>query len=144
MAFYGGEHWLRDAEKVALLDQIVKKGIHLRVLVNTQESIENIFPHLRQRRREYMEIDKAISVWKQRWESDFPGILEVRVSDIPLLHRVYLIRKKDGTGAAHLTCYTYGNYSPEKDFKLSFGKDAPEFSLFANEFDYLWEHAKEG
>lgn len=142
MAFHGGDHWLRDGEKVDLLEQIAKKGIPLRVLVNTEDAVEDICVHMRQRRRAYMGFDRAILKWKD-WEADFPHTIKVRISDIPLLHRVYLIRKTDGTGLANITCYTYGNYTPQNDFKLCFGENSKEYFLFANEFDYLWEYARD-
>lgn len=142
MAFHGGDHWLRDGEKVDLLEQIAKKGIPLRVLVNTKDAVEDICIHMRQRRREYMGFDRAILKWKD-WEADFPNTIKVRISDIPLLHRVYLIRKTDGTGLANVTCYTYGNYTPQKDIRLCFGENSKEYLLFASEFDYLWEYARD-
>lgn len=140
MAFHGGDHWLRDGEKVDLLEKILDRGIHLRIIVNTKEAVDLICSHMRQRRRKYMGFDNAINAWKE-WESDFPGLIDVRISDIPLLHRVYLIRKKDGTGVANITCYTYGNYTPKNDIRLYFNENDPAFLVFAKEFEYLWDLA---
>ena len=37
--------------------------------------------------------------------------------------------------------YTYGNFRPDRDFRLIFEADIPEFRIYQEEFEYLWENA---
>lgn len=141
-AFHGGDHWLMDDEKIDILEQIAKKRIHLRVLINSEDAVSNICVHMRRKRQSFRGFDKAFTDWK-RWEEDYPDTIEVRVSSIPILHRVYLFRKKTGNGVVNVTCYTYGKYTSKKDVRLCYDENDPEYVAFANEFDYLWEKSGE-
>ena len=144
MAFHGGDQWLYHGHdnKSYLLNQMINKGISLRVIVNTRASVDAICSHMRQEGAEYVGFEKAISQWRKKaMESD--GLLKIGVLDFPLLHRIYLVRKKDGTGSAHVTFYTYfKDFVPENEIIMCFQEGSKEFSIIVNEFDYLWECAK--
>ena len=75
-------------------------------------------------------------------ESNSPGLVQVRVSEIPMLHRTYIIQNKDATGAANIKYYTYGNDIPANDHRAHFVSGSHEYAMYANEFDYLWERAQ--
>ena len=140
MAFHGGDQWLYHGQgnQAYLLNQMIKKRIPLRVLVNTSASVEDICPHMRQEGAKYVGFEKAISDWKEKAaESD--GLLNVGVLAFPLLHQVYLVRKKDGTGSARVAFYVYfKDFSPANEIVMSFHEGSREFDIIKDEFDYLW------
>ena len=75
-------------------------------------------------------------------EKSYPEQVKVRIPSVPLLHRVYIVKGRE-TGCINVKYYTYGNYTPEKDFRLSFVGDSKEFKLYSHEFDYLWKNSEE-
>lgn len=141
MAFHAGAEWRRESEKVALLKFIEKHRIPMRVMLNNSNSVRNICPHMHQEGREYVSFAKAIREWR-KMESNSNGLVQVRVSEIPMLHRTYIIQNKDATGAANIKYYTYGNDIPANDHRAHFVSGSHEYAMYANEFDYLWEHAQ--
>lgn len=38
--------------------------------------------------------------------------------------------------------YSYGNDSPNKDFRMIFEYGTPEYQLYSDEFEYLWKHSE--
>ena len=140
MAFHGGDFWLLEGQRAYLLQKIAESGIHLRILVNASSAVEKICAHMRQEFKVYLGFDRSIEIWKEK-EAQYPDSIEVRVLDIPLLHRTYLVRKDDGTGVANVTFYTYGNYLPGNDISVFWEDTDKEYRKIANEFDYLWELA---
>lgn len=140
MAFHAGAHWRRDSDKVDLLAEIIDKQLTLRVLVNSSQVAEQVCSHMRQPLKKYVGMDNCVSEWMELQDM-YPSFVHVRVSRVPLMHRTYLIRCDDGSGAVNVKYYTYGNYTPEKDFRLCFDSDLPEYTLYADEFEYLWRQA---
>lgn len=90
--------------------------------------------------KKYRSYEECLLNWYELAVS-YPDIVEVRMLKVPLLHRIYLIRGNK-SGAVNVKYYTYGNYTPEKDFRLTFEAGSPEYELYFGEFDYLWNHAE--
>lgn len=139
MAFHAGSAWQRNTDKVELLRAIVEKKISLRVIVNTNESAGAVCDHMKQPMKKYVGFDSNVEDWLELAKRN-PDTVSVRVSDVPILHRLYITRNKDGSGAVNIKYYTYGNYTPDKDFRRSFVSPSSEYKLYTEEFDYLWEH----
>lgn len=142
MAFHAGAEWRSDPDKVELLQCILEKGIKLRVIVNSAESADVICKHMQQPLKRYVGIDRCADEWLEL-QKLYPETVQVRVSNLPIIHRIYLLRKADATGIVNVKYYTYGNYKPAKDFRLSFTSDDPTYALYAEEFEYLWKQAGE-
>lgn len=140
MAFHGGEFWLLEGKPAYWLQQIAESGIRVRVLVNAPSAVDKIAVHMRQEFKVYIGFTRSIELWKEK-EAQYPNSIEVRTMDIPLMHRSYLVRKDDGTGAANVTFYTYGKYLPGNDINILWEDTDREYTKIANEFDYLWELA---
>lgn len=138
MAFHAGADWRRSSGKVKLLQFMLDHGIPLRVLVNDEAAVKMICSHMQQPLKRYVGFNNSVADWMEL-AALYPGTVQVRVSHIPLIHRTYLIRKKDGGGLANIKFYTYGNYTPDKDFRLAFRSGEPEYTLYDEEFAYLWD-----
>ncbi len=138
MAFHAGAQWRQDTGKLFLLQKMVENNIKLRVLLNDSQTAEGICRHMQQPLRRYVGFDNCVVDWKEL-ETMYPGSIEVRVCSTPMLHRIYLLRKKDGSGQASLKYYTYGNCKPSRDCRATFHSRQPEYALYAEEFDYLWK-----
>lgn len=137
MAFHSGLDWLTNPEKVRLLTQMMSQKIHLRVLINSEDSINEISLSMQQPDRMYAGFARCIEEWK-KWERKYPDYMEVRISDLPLMHRVYLIHECNGIGVANVTYYTYGNRMHDDDVRCCFNINTPGYKLYSNEFNFLW------
>lgn len=145
LAFHSGADWLGDDDdKYEILEKIGAQDLNLRVLVNNEEAIGLLCKYMRHpsKKDKYRGFGQYIMSWKE-FEKKYPGTIEVRVSKLPLMHRMYLVRsQEEGKGIANVTFYTYGTELRKKSARVCFGIDSPEYKVFAQEFDFLWEQAK--
>ena len=140
MAFHAGHEWRQISDKVDILNHMLSHGIKLRVLANKSKDVYTISKSMTQPLRKYRSYEECLSDWYELTVS-YPEIVELRVPKVPLLHRIYLIRSST-SGAANIRYYTYGNYTPDKDFRLTFESGSPEYRLYCEEFDYLWNNSE--
>lgn len=138
MAFHAGSEWRHNSKKLDMLRYLGENKIKLRVILNNSDAVENVCSHMRQPLKKYTSFEESAANWAEI-KSYFPDSIEIRVCPVPLLHRLYIIRNQDGTGSVNIKYYTYGNYKPDNDFRLSFSSDQYQFNLYTGEFDYLWE-----
>lgn len=139
MAFHGGAEWRRNSDKVKLLTDIINKKITLRVLINSSETVSAVCSHMAQPLKKYVGFDNCVEDWRELAEA-YPESVKVRVADVPLLHRLYIVRGENG-GFVNIKYYTYGNYTPDKDFRMTFDDSGMEYKLYTEEFDYIWKNA---
>lgn len=137
MSFRAGSEWHLDSNVVELLYSILERNIKLRVLVNNSTSVETTAVHMRQPLKKYYGYDKSLSDWMELAKT-YPKLVTVRVADIPLMRRYYNIKGKDKS-IAKISYYTYGNYSPNRDYQMTVNTNDRGYSLYAEEFEYLWE-----
>lgn len=142
MAFHGGAEWHRDSEKVDILTNIIEKNITLRVLVNSSDTVSSVCSHMSQPLKKYVGFDDCVNDWVQLANA-YPDVVQVHIAEVPLLHRVYIIRDEK-KGFVNTKYYTYGNYRPEKDFRMVFDDSGMEYKLYTEEFDYIWNNASHG
>lgn len=141
MAFHAGANWHRDDSHLDLLDEMVARKIPVRVLVNEAGAVEQICAHLRRPNKQYTKFQDSIQEWNGLRQKH-PDIFQVRVCPLPLMHRMYLVHNRDGLSMANVHYYAYGPYNPSKDSWAVYDSLAPEFRLYADEFEYLWELSK--
>ena len=139
MAFHAGSEWQRDSDKVNLLKVILDRRIKIYILANTKSVVENVTRSMTQPLKRYVDFDESLSEWLDL-KMEYPELVEVRVPNVPLLHRLYIVCGVD-SGYANVKYYTYGNYTPGKDFRLSFAFNSDEYNLYSDEFNYLWENS---
>lgn len=143
MAFHSGVEWRRDQKKVDILQHCLDHRIPMRILVNSAELTNAICAHMQQPLKKYIGLDNCVAEWLELQEL-YPETIQVRVCRIPMLHRIYLVRRKNGAGSVNIKYYTYGNYRPAKDCRACFDGDKPEFDLYHEEFEYLWKQSAGG
>lgn len=141
MCFHAGAEWRQNADKVNVLSDCIRRKIKIRVLANTSDTLENITESMTQPLKKYLTYEECLSNWNELARA-YPELVSIRVSRVPLLHRIYLIQGQD-YGAINVKYYTYGNFIPDKDYRISFSREAPEYGLYQSEFDYLWEQAEQ-
>lgn len=140
MAFHSGAEWWRDSKKVNLLYELVERGIHLRILLNTPETSEVLAKHMRHKRKIYVSFEDCIRKWEE-FKKEYPDNVDVRVTDIPILRRYYSFHMKDiCMDTVNVKYYTYANDMPEKNCRSIFYCDSEYFGLYRDEFEYLWNH----
>ena len=139
MAFHGGSEWRRNSNKVDILSHIIDKSISLRILVNSSDIVSNVCAHMSQPLKKYVSFDSCVEEWLELAQK-YPDVVQVRVADVPLLHRLYIIRGEE-KGYVNVKYYTYGNYTPDKDFRMVFDDFETEYKLYTKEFEYIWENA---
>lgn len=139
MAFHSGSEWRRNNDMVNTLNMLQQMGCRLRVLVNTPKAAEIVCKHMRMPNKKYIPFKDSIKEWCELAQQ-YPN-MEVRALDIPLLHRLYVVRGEND-GSASVKYYSYGNYIAEKDYRREFEYDDAGYALYADEFDYLWRIAE--
>ena len=81
----------------------------------------------------------------KRWADfaeEFPGNVEIRLSEIPLLRRYYSFHMKDSAkDSVNVKYYTYANVRPDRNYQPIFCGDSDYFKLYRDEFDYLWDNS---
>ena len=118
MAFHAGNEWRQVSDKVKILTYILEKKIKLRVLANTSEDVYEITRSMTQPLKKYRSYEECLADWNELAVL-YPETVEVRIPKVPLLHRIYIVRGNTD-GAVNVKYYTYGNYIPDKDFRLTF------------------------
>ena len=141
MAFHAGVEWRQSSEKVEILNRLLENKIRIRIMANTGDVVGNVTKSMAQPLKKYLGYEKSLQDWHEL-SLQFPEYISVKVPDVPLLHRLYIVRGKDN-GTANVKFYTYGNYKPEKDFRMAFKFGSKEYRLYAEEFDYLWNHSED-
>lgn len=139
MAFHSGSDWRKETEKLEILSSLIDRKARIRVIANTAEIIEPIVSTMRSPLKKYSGFNESLLGWIEL-EQQFPNCISIRVATVPLLHRVYVIKGKE-RGFAHVKFYTHGNYREKKNYRACFSKGTPEYELFTNEFEFLWEHS---
>ena len=109
-------------------------------MANKSADVYTITRSMTQPLKKYRSYEECLSDWYELAVS-YLDIVELRVPKVPLLHRIYLIRG-NMSGAVNIKYYTYGNYTPDKDFRLMFEAGSPEYELYSEEFEYLWKNAE--
>ena len=85
--------------------------------------------------KKYVGFDNCVEEWRELARI-YPDIIQVRIANVPLLHRLYILREETD-GVVNVKYYTYGNCTPDKDFRRSFDHSGMEYELYTQEFDYI-------
>ena len=139
MAFHGGMDWRLSSQKIKILTYLIKNNIKLRILANTDEVAKRVTQSMSQPLKKYASYAECLHDWYELSQK-YPENISVKTPEVPLLHRIYIIRGKD-VGTANIKYYTYGNYIPDNDFRMTFRSGTREYKLYTEEFDYLWNHS---
>ena len=139
MAFHAGAEWFSTIEKNDILYELADQGVKFRVLLNTPEQSELIGRHMRHQRKSYMTFEECIRNWK-KFEEQYAGQVEVRVIDIPILHRYYSFYMKDfQLDTVNIKYYAYANVKPGNNYQSVFAQGSSFLELYREEFAYLWD-----
>ncbi len=141
MAFHGGAEWRTKTDKLEILEKMIRKNAKIRVLSNSAQTMEQIRPFMAQPLKKYIGFDECVANWKELMEQ-FPDHIEFRVCPVPLMHRLYIIRREDQEGAANVKYYSYGPYTSDKDCRCVFSHRSKEYQLYTEEFEFLWERSQ--
>lgn len=140
MAFHAGFDWLMG-EEVGIIHELIKADVCIRVIVNTTKALNSIAKNMAQEGRSYPKHQYTVAAWKKLSE-DYPGQIEVRLSNIPLLRRYYSIHMKDPKlDTICVKHYTYGNGKVSDNLQDLMTPHSRYFDLFHKEFEFLWEQA---
>lgn len=141
MVFQSGWDWLKSKDKNLLLEQINELGINLRVIVNHQAAVKKIADTMVNPRikKYYPSFDDNIKQWqKHACES---SNVDLRISDYPILRRIYLVNYKDGTSEALLHDYAYNFVSEDDRGNFRLNNDDFLLKVFTNELNFLWDNS---
>lgn len=139
LAFHGGSEWLMVDTKLSVITKMIENKLPCRILINDEDAVHNIIPHMRSANKVYIGLKQNISQWAG-FQTKHPDLVRVRVSHIPLLHSIYHI-KTDNDSSVHIGYYSYDNTNTLKNYHHVFKQDSRYYGLYINEFEYLWERA---
>lgn len=140
MAFHGGSLWLYDGKKNALLIKALDNGVRIRIIINTSSQVEAVCSHMKQTGLLYTGFNKNAKDW-ENFMSEHSELVEIRIAQIPLLRRAYIIEGDSNKGWANITYYSYGNYDSSKNQSMCFRNANNAYSLYIDEFNYIWNNA---
>ena len=140
IALHAGAAWHSSDNARKIITDIADLGIPIRVLINTPQAAWAVAQHMRRRKR-YVSFDDAIGDWED-FASEHPNV-QVRVCDIPLLRAYYGFFTEPGSqDLIWLKHYIYGSFKIAKDDVQVFSDTSEHFSLYREEFDFLWNNAQ--
>ncbi len=143
LAFHAGTDWYQDyTTKYFTILKLIEKKVPIRILINTESAAESIGKHMRSDNFLYTSFKEAIQSWK-KIATFFPGMIEIRVSDIPIIHCMCCFDMCcHHDSQMMIQYYTYGNNNPNKNFDALFNGKNAYFHLYKEEFEYLWKLAQ--
>ena len=99
--------------------------------------------HMKHPNLRYTPFEDSISDWIA-FGNSYPELVEVRISDIPFLRCLYLFSDHTAqNGVMRVSYYTYQGLDIKKNCCqiLTSEENTDYFTLYRNEFEYLWERA---
>lgn len=143
VAFHAGAPWIMSGEKNEILVKSLGKGVKWRVIVNRPDVAEGIGKFMRNDAVLYIPFSQVNSQWK-RMSERYPDLLEVRECPIPLIHVYHSVHfeaedKGKFLDEAHVRYYAYNNARLDNAFEHKIHASSKYYSIYNEEFEYLWE-----
>lgn len=143
MCFHGGAAWLRAGTQKEILDEILKRKIPTRILINTPEAAESIAKHMRDEYALYFSFEQVSKLWS-KYASDNSDTLQVRACPIPLLRVYHNIKFNEDEirhthDRMHIKYYVYQNMNLENSFEHELSSFSKYYEIYQKEFEFLWE-----
>lgn len=136
--FSMGNQWLEDMNKIDILEELINRGISLRILINSVEAAEFVGKHRRHQNKHYVSFEETIRIWKN-FASQHPDYVQVKVTDMVLMHVFYGIQSDDP--CALVVYYTNNNARVNKNYSKVFDtKDSFYLKQYFDEFEYMWNY----
>lgn len=142
MAFHSGWEFWDDREMRNLLKQLNNSGISINVIANPDSAVKPIAMTMRDLNLtdEYISFNENLSKWADR--VDKLDNISFRVSEYPILRKIYIAKYKDNTIQALFRDYVY-EYAPDVNSSfIQLSDKNPFLAIFQREFDFLWSKGK--
>lgn len=143
MAFHSVCEFYDDRNVRLLLIDLYNSGVSIQVIANSDSAIKQIATTIKNHNlSKYIGFNQNFSKWADRISK--LNNLHFRVSEYPILRKIYIAKYKDKTTKALFRDYVYG-YSQDDDSSLftQLSDKEPSLAIFMREFDFLWNNAKE-
>lgn len=141
MAFHSGTGWLSETEKVDILNRVLcQDNIKLKIILNLSDSVNTICSHMSQPSRNYSRFYQNAQKWCEFASSHPKNDISIYFSTVPMLHRIYWIKTKSNAGRINVKYYTYGNFIPKNDHRISCDSTNEVYNKYEAEFNYLLEN----
>lgn len=146
IACHGGGAWQDPSRRKGILDEINRRNIPLRILINTPEAAENVTKHMRDADGGYNKFTDIEEKWKSL--ADKNCNLTVKKCAIPFMHAYHRfefnnLSTQSEFGRMHVKYYTYKNVDYNNTFEHEISIYSKYYDLYKNEFEYLWEISEE-
>ena len=145
LMFHTGSRWIRSSQKLEFLAYLLENNIPVRILINSADCAQNVVGYTqnhpiqsatRIKLFQNKSVQQNILEWKE-FSSQFPELLQVRVSDHLFFHRSCIIRIRNGVGNLIVKNYRYGDSAPER---VRFDNLEIAMRKYCHEFDFVWNH----
>lgn len=143
MAFHAGSIWLDSNWNLNdFLEELLKKGIEIRVIVNDPITADLICCHCRPTTQSDINtFESAINGW-QNYENLFRN-LKLKISNIPMMYNYVSFIMKDekkSPSVMRIVYYTYGNSKFKNNNFIVIGPESQYYEMYKNSFTYLWNY----
>ena len=142
-SFHKGDFWLLDSKRIEFLLSLINRKIHLRVLVDLVEPSRLISSHMEHSKRFVLPHEMVLQYWRE-FQQRNPEYVHVRFSPVPILRNYCCFESADpAKSAMRLTFYSYGHKNFSDYYVLCPEAGSKPFTIFREEFAYLWAQGVE-
>jgi len=143
MTFLYGLRWIMNNNRFEILQKLFKHKIKVKILISENEVAENFCRHMRNNDKTYISsFMPAYIMWNDLCKKN-PGLISVKICPMPILKNYYSFNTNNKSDSSvNVIFYTYGNIYFDKNYFQTFPVSSPFYSLFKNEFNYLWSISK--
>lgn len=138
-----GWEWLDDKELNSVLMELAQNGKKIIVITNPETdatiSIANAIKDEKLKFR-YMSLNDTLAKWHE-YEEEFKNI-ELKVSELPILHQIVIIEHEEKTAYALVREYIYGIPVGSTTSQIFSKNRNSDYDLYYKEFNYLRNHAQ--
>ncbi len=143
MLFLTDFDWLYHDAKRAVLKTLAEKRIPVRILMADPEAADPVVGHIRGPYRMTLDSREVLDLWKKQLARYEGAPISLRTVNLPILHRLYIIRKTDGSVLINRHPHIYGSAELPQYTEIFTENDAVKTDLYVREFEYLWDLSEE-
>lgn len=138
-AFQSGAQWITNTSRAEMLANLINNKIKLNIIIADNSPAKNISNHIHHSEKFFSSVNKMWSIF----QNQYPEYVNIKVSSVPLMHNYYCFNMKEYSESnMRINFYTYHNAHIDKNYIQIFTPESKYYILFKDEFNYLWNKAR--
>ena len=143
MTFSNGFRWFNDNERFDIINYLLKNKVKLKIIIADNEISESFWYRMKRRDKVYLSSLMPAHIMWNNLRKKNPDLISLKICPIPILKNYYSFNTNNKSDSSvNVIFYTCGNDYFDKNYFQTFPVSSPFYSLFKNEFNYLWSISK--